>query len=179
MWILYLKAFHIIGFVAWFAGLFYLVRLFVYHAETIEEDSKETPILSRQYHIMENWLYSIITEPAMIFTWICGLGIILFYGYEWFMGQYWLHIKLLLLIFLSLYTFYNRTIIKKLKSDNMPMTSRNFRLYNEVATLLLVSIVLLAVLKFSLNLLYGFLGILALGLLFYIASKIYKSGLNK
>lgn len=75
-WISFLKALHVVGFVSWFAGLFYLVRLFVYHTEASALPEAERRVLIPQYSLMEQRLYRIITHPAMLITWIAGLGML-------------------------------------------------------------------------------------------------------
>lgn len=175
MWILLLKALHIVGFVAWFAGLFYLVRIFVYHVEAFDKPEVERNVLTAQYSIMEERVYKIICNPAMNITWIFGIAMIYLYGWEWFKINSWLHIKLVLVFFLSGYTHSNKKMISKLKSGIAPMNSFQYRLYNEVPTLFLLSIALLAVFKNGLNLAYAILGIVSFGLILYLFAKAYKS----
>ena len=168
----YLKAFHIIGFVSWFAGLFYLVRLFVYHAEAFQRPANEQEVLIRQYGIMESRLYSIITTPAMIFTVICGVGMLVINPVLLQAG--WMHIKLTLLILLIVYHFYCGATIRKFQEGKVTTKPFHFRLLNEAPTLLLISIAMLAVLKNQLNPLYMLLCLILLGLFFFIAAKLYK-----
>ncbi len=174
MTLLYLKALHIFGFVAWFAGLFYLVRMFVYHVEAADKAEPERAILQKQFNLMEWRVYKIICNPAMMITWTCGLGMLYMNGMEWFKLNSWMHIKILLLILLTVYHVYTKSIIRKLEKGELPFNSFQFRLLNEVPTLFLLAIVLLAVIKNNLNFLYAFGGILAFGFVLYMATKAYK-----
>jgi putative membrane protein len=142
------KAFHLIGVVVWFAGLFYLVRLFVYHAEAAAEPEPARSILKNQYEIMEKRLYNIITTPGMIVTVVMAVGLIS--TEPEVLKSPWLHMKLGLVGLLLIYHFYCRRIMKKLAADESAWTGQQFRALNEAPTLLLVTIVLLAVFKNSL-----------------------------
>ncbi|MDH3651456.1 MAG: protoporphyrinogen oxidase HemJ [Saprospiraceae bacterium] len=167
--ILAFKAIHFVGLVAWFAGLFYLPRLFVYHAEALENSADEA--LARQYEHMEKRLYRIIMIPAMLITLIAGTGmLILEPGYL----QYgWMHVKLTLVLLLIGYHHICRSYMRKLARHENPMSSMRFRLFNEIPTILLVAIVPLAVFKDALELttliliLVGLLSILILSTLVY------------
>ena len=95
---LYLKSLHIIGFVSWFAGLFYLVRMFVYHSEAADKPELIREDWKRQYTAMQWRVYKIICNPAMMITWTCG--ILMLVNTPAFLQQEWLQTKLLLLVFL-------------------------------------------------------------------------------
>lgn len=172
MAILYFKALHIVGFVTWFAGLFYLVRMFVYYVEAADKPEPEKSILQKQFNIMQWRVYKIICNPAMMITFIAGFGML--YIQPAYLSMAWIHIKLVLVFLLLGYHLYCKTVIKKLEKGNLVFTSFQFRLLNEVPTLFLVSIVLLAVLKNGLNTLYTFGGLMAFGLLLFLATKWYK-----
>lgn len=144
------KAFHLIGIVVWFAGLFYLVRLFVYHAEAEQEPEPAKSILKKQYEIMEQRLYSIITTPGMVLTVVMAIGLIS--TEPEILKSTWLHIKLTLVVLLIVYHFVCRSIMKKLAAGESQFTGQQFRALNEAPTILLVLIVLLAVFKNSLPL---------------------------
>jgi putative membrane protein len=144
------KAFHLIGVVVWFAGLFYLVRLFVYHAEAAQEPEPAQSILKKQYEIMEKRLYDIITTPGMIVT--VAMAIALISTEPDILKSGWLHIKLAFVVLLLGYHFYCGRIMKKLAQDECKWTGQQFRALNEAPTILLVVIVLLAVFKNSLPL---------------------------
>lgn len=144
------KAFHLIGVVVWFAGLFYLVRLFVYHAEASERDEPAQTILKAQYEIMEKRLYHIITMPGMMVTVAMAIGLIS--TEPEILKSGWLHIKLALVAVLLGYHFYCGRIMKRLAAGECNWTGQQFRALNEAPTVLLVVIVLLAVFKGSLPL---------------------------
>ena len=142
------KSFHIVGFTVWFAGLFYLVRLFIYHVEANEKPEPARSILKEQYQIMEKRLYSIITTPGMLVTIAMAIGIIS--TEPEIIHQRWLHIKLGLVALLICYHFYCSSLMKKLAVDECKWSSQQLRGLNELPTLFLVAIVLLAIFKDSL-----------------------------
>ena len=144
------KAFHLIGVVVWFAGLFYLVRLFVYHAEADQEPEPAQSILKKQYEIMEKRLYNIITTPGMVVTVAMAIGLIS--TEPEILKSGWLHIKLAFVVLLLGYHFYCGRIMKKLAKNECQWTGQQFRALNEAPTVLLVVIVLLAVFKNNLPL---------------------------
>ncbi len=144
------KAFHLIGVVVWFAGLFYLVRLFVYHAEAEQKPEPAQTILKNQYELMEKRLYNIITTPGMVVTVAMAVGLISTEPEVLKSG--WLHIKLTFVVLLLAYHFWCGRIMKKLAQGESKWTGQQFRALNEAPTLLLVVIVLLAVFKNSLPL---------------------------
>lgn len=137
---LYVKAFHIIAMVAWLAGLFYLPRLFVYHAEA-------TDIVSfARFKIMERRLYYAITWPSGIVTILLGLWL-LSYNWDYYIKAGWMHAKLSLVLLLCIYHLGCGHYVKCFKQDQNVRSSRFFRFYNEVPTLLLIGIVILVVVK--------------------------------
>lgn len=144
------KAFHLIGVVVWFAGLFYLVRLFVYHAEAYQEPEPARTILKKQYEIMEKRLYNIITTPGMLVTVAMAIGLIS--TEPEILKSGWLHIKLGLVLLLIGYHHYCKRIMKQLANDECKWTGQQFRALNEAPTIMLVLIVLLAVFKNNLPL---------------------------
>ncbi|BAU66223.1 CHP701-containing protein [Stanieria sp. NIES-3757] len=144
------KAFHLIGVVVWFAGLFYLVRLFVYHAEAYQEPEPARTILKKQYEIMEKRLYNIITTPGMLVTVAMAIGLIS--TEPAILKSSWLHIKLGLVLLLIGYHHYCKRIMKQLAKDECKWTGQQFRALNEAPTVMLVLIVLLAVFKNNLPL---------------------------
>lgn len=169
---LYFKALHIIGFVSWFAGMFYLVRIFVYYSEVDQKPSHIQEDWRAQFILMAWRVYKIIMNPAMMITWIFGLSMIL--TNTALFGQAWLQVKLVLLVVLTAYHLYCKQIIKRQEKGELVFDSFQFRLLNEVPTLFLVAIVLLAVLRDLLSFLYLFLGILAFGFMLFKATKAYK-----
>jgi putative membrane protein len=144
------KAFHLIGVVVWFAGLFYLVRLFVYHAEATEQPEPAQSILKNQYEIMEKRLYNIITTPGMVVTVAMAIGLIS--TEPAILKSGWLHIKLTFVVALLGYHFYCGRIIRQLQRGECQWSGQQFRAFNEAPTVLLVVIVMLAVFKSQLPL---------------------------
>ncbi len=167
----YLKALHIIGFVSWFAGLFYLVRLFIYHVEANDRAVEERKVLQEAFELMALRLYNIIMTPAMVVTLICGFGMI---GYNPAVFQSWLHIKLTFVALLVVYHFYNRHILRKLQNKQATFSSYQFRLWNEIATLFLIAIVLIAVFKNTLNFITAFFILLGVMIALFLGVRIYR-----
>lgn len=155
----FFKMLHIIGFVSWFAGLFYIVRLFVYNAEALQKLSPEKEILSEQYKIMQHKLYKVIMNPAMMITWMAGLTMIYLYGWEWFKVNTWLHIKLFFLLILSGYHVYCGKIVNG-KIALEKMSSFQYRAFNEFPTVILLIITILAVYRQEVNYCYLSTGII-------------------
>lgn len=139
------KAFHIIGVVVWFAGLFYLVRLFIYHIEAEQETEPARSILKKQYTIMEKRLYGIITTPGMLVTVVCAIGLLV--TQPDFLKQTWLHYKLGFVALLLGYHFWCARLMKQLEQGICRWTSKQMRAMNEAPTVLLVVIVLLVIFK--------------------------------
>lgn len=179
MIILYAKILHIFGFVAWFAGLFYLVRMFVYYVEADDKPEPDRTILQKQYHLMQSRVYKIIVNPAMNITWVGGLTMIYFYGLEWFKVNYWLHFKLLLLFGLVFYQVYCKKMIARLEKGERPLNSWQLRLLNEVPTVFLLSILLLAVLKNALDAGMALATIIVFMFLLYFAARLYRARREK
>ncbi|MCU0447372.1 MAG: CopD family protein [Microscillaceae bacterium] len=137
---LYLKALHIIFVVTWFAGLFYIVRLFVYYAETLERPEPEKSILQREYLGMQSRLWYGITWPSAIMTAIFGPLML-----WWFPLNTWLIIKLLLVVGLYFYHFSCQIVFNQQRKGIVKYTGMQLRVWNEVATLFLIGIVFLVV----------------------------------
>ena len=140
------KAFHIVGFVSWFAGLFYLPRLFVYHAEAQEQQSEPARgILRAQFTLMEKRLYGIIMTPAMVVTIAMAVGMVVLQPE--LLQQTWLQVKIGLVFVLIGFHHYCRKIIRQMEAGETPLTSKQFRWMNEFPTFFLVVVVMLAVFK--------------------------------
>lgn len=138
--ILWYKAFHIFFMVAWFAGIFYLPRLFVYHAGVTNTETSET------LKIMERRLLYFVT-PFAIFTLIFGLLLIMQNGAEWFRQAGWMHTKLLLITLLYIYHGYCFKLLADFKHDRNTRSAKFYRVFNELPVLILLSVVILAVVK--------------------------------
>lgn len=164
------KALHIIGFVSWFAGLFYIVRLFIYRVEAKERSATERDILEAQLAIMSRRLWFGITWPAMIFTLVCGFWLLYQYGL-WQLS--WVHIKLTLVTLLVGYHLWTHRIYRQLRAGSCQWSSKGLRIWNEVATLLLLTIVFVAVFKEGLHALWATIGFLGFAIVLMLGIKIY------
>ena len=169
---LYLKAIHIIFVVSWMAGLFYLVRLFIYHTEAQAKPEPDKRILSDQFEIMERKLWYIIGVPSMLITIIAGF--LMLYINPVLLKEGWMHIKLTFVIALGVYHHICQNKIKQMEKGIYKWTSTQLRLWNELATLFLFAIVFLVVLRSSLNWVFGVVGIVAFAVILMCAVKIYK-----
>lgn len=138
---LWLKALHIIAVVSWMAGLLYLPRLFVYHVQAPVGGA-----VSQTFKIMEGRLYRYIMRPAMIATWIFG-GLMLYANWEGIMAMGWMHAKLALVIALTGIHHVFGAWVKKFDADKNTRGAKFYRIWNEVPTLILILIVILAVVK--------------------------------
>lgn len=176
------KALHVVGFVSWFAGLFFLGRLLVNHAETDTRPDGERQLLADEYSGMESRVYKIITNPAMMITWVAGLTM-LTYGYFNDLNYFqlgtpgWMHLKLLLLVGMVVYQVYTRKrLMEPMRAGERPMSGWQLRLWNEVPTFFLVSISFVAVLgkAGSLNYLYLVIGVLLFAGMVYRGAKAYE-----
>ena len=169
---LYLKAVHIIFVVSWMAGLFYVVRLFIYHTEAKERPEAEQKILFPQFEMMQRKLFNIITTPAMVLTLLAG--IVMVYINPFWLHQSWLQVKLGFVLGLIIYHFICQNLMQQLRKGIFKFTSTQLRIWNEVATILLFAIVFLAVLKNGVDWIYGLIGLLVFSLMIMSAVKIYK-----
>ena len=166
----YIKALHIIFVITWFAGLFYMVRLFVYSSEANLKSEPEKSILFRQLALMQNRLWYIITWPSAILTLIFG-------GWLWYLyGSLptWLLVKLCFVLGLFLYHLSLHAIFSQQAKGIFKYSSQQLRMWNEVATLFLVIIVMLAVVKQMLSVAWAVAGMIAFAVVLMIAIKLYK-----
>ena len=135
------KSLHLIAVVSWMAGLLYLPRIFVYHVENIEK--KESIEI---FKVMEKKLYFYIMYPAMVLSWIFGLILISIIGFS-SLSFFWLKLKLLFVVLLTIYHFYLGKCLNKLEEDTNNITSKFFRIINELPTILLILIVFIVIFK--------------------------------
>ena len=135
------KSLHLIAVISWMAGLLYLPRIFVYHVENSEK--KETTEI---FEVMERRLYFYIMRPAMILSWFFGIILIYISGIDIF-SQVWLHIKLGLVVILTIYHEYLGICLKSLKLKTNTKTSKFFRIINEVPTIMLIFIIFIVIFK--------------------------------
>jgi putative membrane protein len=170
--VLYLtaKAVHIVGFISWFGGLFYLVRLFVYHAEAGDKPEPERSILRTQLQTMQARLWKIITLPAMAITFAGGITML---AMIW-PGERWLHYKFVWLALLVAYNFACGRILRQQAAGTSTWTSARLRVFNEGATLLMAAIVFLAVFRSSMSAIWGALGLLGLGIALMVGIRVYR-----
>lgn len=166
-----LKALHIIFMVAWFSGTFYLVRLFIYNKEAEKKDEPEKIILQRQYAIMLRRLWYIITWPAFILLFTFGIWMLI--DRPATLKEGYMHIKLGFLVLLVIYHFINQRIYNRSKKNILKMSGFSLRLWNEVATLILVAVVFVVVIKTD-NWVYGLLGLLLFAFAISLGVFLYR-----
>jgi len=154
------------------AGLFYIVRLFIYHTEAREKPEPDRKILSDQFEIMERKLWYIISVPSMILTLAAGITMVVLVP-AW-LQQPWLQIKLAFVAGLMIYHFICQHKMNQMRRGIYTWTSTQLRIWNEVATIFLFAIVFLAVLKDALSWIYGLVGLIIFTLIIMSAVKIYK-----
>ena len=168
---LWFKSFHIIGFVAWFAGLFYIPRLFIYHIEVEERQEPVKTALKEEYSRIEKLLYKLIMMPAMIFTIVMAIGIIS--TEPEVIKETWLHVKLFFVVLLVGFHFYCGRLIHQLEAGTCPVSGLQMRRINEIPTILLGLVVLLAIFKDSLPTNITVWGTTVLILVFAVIIQLY------
>lgn len=166
------KALHLIFMVAWFAGLFYMPRLFIYQTEASQKSEAERKALVDQLKLMSNRLWYIITWPAFILTTTFAIWLLVINPA--YLQQPWMHVKLGFVALLIGYHLSLQWMYKKLQNDQYPMNSMQLRFYNEAATILLFAIVFTATFKNTMSGVYGILGIVGLGVLLSFGIMLYK-----
>lgn len=173
------KCIHIIFVVSYFAGIFYMVRLFIYHTEALEKEEPERSILHKQFSFMEERLCNIITVPALILMVLSG--IYMFYAMQWvYFTQGWMHVKLLFIAFLLWYHYYSWRLMKRLQAGQTTLTSVQLRMLNEVATIILFVVVFAVVLRgyFIAYWYASLLAFVAMGVLIMLVVKLVNKGKN-
>ncbi len=138
------KSIHLIAVISWMAGLLYLPRIFVYHAEAVSNNKSDD--LIDTFKIMERKLFIYIMNPAMIASWIFGILLIHTIGIDSF-GHIWLQLKLVLVLVLTIYHFFLFQCLRKFTENNNTHSSKFYRIINEIPTVLLIGIVLVVVFK--------------------------------
>ena len=167
-----IKSLHIIFMVSWFAGLFYIVRLFIYYVEANKKEIEEKWILQNQYKIMQKRLWYIIAWPAMILTIVFGVWMLILkpelldFGY--------MHTKLSFAFLLLIYHLICHKVLSDLQKDIGSYTSGKLRIWNEVATIILFACVFLVVLKTTLGWVFGVVGIVGVSVILMLGIKLYK-----
>ena len=168
----YIKSLHLIFVITWFAGLFYIPRIFIYHIEASLKSSPEKEILGTQLKLMSKRLWYIITWPSAILAILFGIWLLALAPY-WF-EQPWMHAKLGFVVLLIIYHLKTHLIFKELQKNQIKYTSNFMRIWNEGATLILFAVVFLVLLKSTLNMAYGMLGLVGLAILLMLGIKLYK-----
>ena len=179
---LYLKAVHIIFVVTWFAGLFYIPRLFIYMTEAGEKNEAERNAVREQLSIMTRRLWYGITWPSAILTLIFG-SIVLWNG-GWYQLMFmpegrWILIKLVFVVLLYVYHFSLQIIFRQQAKGIFKYSSQQLRVWNEVATIILIATVMLVTVKQSMSFVWGLVGLFLFILILMSAIKIYKSTREK
>ena len=168
----YIKSLHLIFVITWFAGLFYIVRLFVYQIEANDKPLQEREILQKQYKIMTYRLWYIITWPSAILATLFAIWLLILMP-SW-LQMPWMHVKLGFVILLIAYHLKCHQIYNQLQNDIFNYSSNFMRLWNEGATLILFAVVFLVILKNAFNWIYGVLGIFLFSIVIMLGFKFYK-----
>jgi len=168
----YIKSLHLIFVITWFAGLFYIPRLFIYHIEASEKPSPDRGILTTQLKMMTKRLWFIITWPSAILATLFAVWLLILIP-DW-LQQSWMHVKLAFVVVLFLYHFKCHHLFKQLQQDKISWTSTQMRLWNEVSTLILFAVIFLVIVRDAVNWIYGVIGIFLLAGMLMLGVKIYK-----
>ncbi len=168
----YIKSLHLIFVVTWFAGLFYIPRLFTYHIEASKKPSPDKEILIAQLKLMTKRLWNIITWPSAILCTFFAVWLLVLQPI--WLKQPWMHVKLLFVVLLVLYHLKCHQMYKQLQRDEVKYTSRFMRIWNEGATLILFAVVFLVILKSTFNWIFGVIGIIVLGILLMLGVRLYR-----
>ena len=170
--IAYIKPLHIIFVITWFAGLFYIVRLFIYHVEAEDKEEPAKSILQKQYKLMSKRLWYIITWPSAILASFFAFYMLI--NDPSYLKMGWMHVKLSFVFALYFYHGACHRIFLQLQRDEVKYTSFKLRIWNEVATILLFAIIFIVVLKSTLSWVWGVIGIVLFGILLMLSIKLYK-----
>lgn len=173
----YIKALHLIFVITWFAGLFYIPRLFIYHIEAQDKPSPDKEVLSGQLKLMARRLWYIITWPSAILAILFAVWLLVLVP-EW-LQQPWMHVKLGFVLLLIMYHLRTHGMFLRFQRNDIAYSSKYMRVWNEGATLLLFAIVFLAILKSAFNWIYGIAGLLVLAGLLMLGIKVYRRYRNK
>tara|TARA_R110002126_G_scaffold124451_3_gene266471 strand:- start:46375 stop:46983 length:609 start_codon:yes stop_codon:yes gene_type:complete len=168
----YIKALHIIFVVTWFAGLFYIVRLFIYQTEAEDKLEPAKSILQTQYKLMSKRLWYIITWPSAILASFFAFWML--YQEPSYLRMPWMHIKLSFVLALYFYHGFCHRIYKKLQKDTISYSAFKLRMFNEISTILLFAIVFLVTVKSAISWVWGVVGIVLFGVLLMLFIKLYK-----
>ena len=169
----YIKSLHLIFVITWFAGLFYIPRLFVYQIEAFHKPSPDKEILGTQLKLMAKRLWHIITWPSAILATIFAIWLLILQPF--WLQQDWMHVKLAFVVLLIIYHLKTHQYFNQLQRDEVKKTSNFMRLWNEGATFILFAVVFLVILKNAISWIFGVIGIIVLGILLMLGFKIYKN----
>ena len=177
MYYQYIKALHLIFVITWFAGLFYLPRLFIYHIDALKKPKPEADILVNQFKLMERRLWYIITWPSAILAVLFAL-VLLYLMPSWLL-QSWMIIKLGFVVALILYHLKTHRMFLKFQKDMNSHSNIFMRVWNEGATVLLFAIIFLVILRDELHWITGTLGLIGITVLLMLCIKWYKKARTK
>ncbi len=169
---LYVKALHIIFVVTWFAGLFYIIRLFIYHVEADKKEEPAKEILQTQYKLMSKRLWYIITWPSAILASIFAFWML--FKNPYYLSEPWMHVKLAFVLALYFYHYSCQKIFNQLQKNIIKYSALKLRIWNEVATIILFAVVFLVTLKSAINWIWGVVGIILFGILLMLGIRLYK-----
>jgi putative membrane protein len=169
----YIKSLHLIFVITWFAGLFYIPRLFVYQIEAFHKPSPDKEILGKQLKLMAKRLWFIIAWPSAVLATLFAIWLLILVP-SW-LEQGWMHVKLAFVVLLFLYHYKTHIYYKQLQNDIVKVSSNYMRIWNEGATFILFAVVFLVILKSSINWIFGVIGIIVLGILLMLGFRLYKN----
>lgn len=168
----YIKALHLIFVITWFAGLFYIPRLFVYQIEASSKKEPDRTIITEQLKLMTKRLWFIITWPSAILASVFALWLLILIP-TW-LNQPWMQVKLLFVVLLYAYHIKCHLIFRDLQRDKITWSSTGMRIWNEGSTLILFSVIFLVIVRNAINWIYGVLGIFLLAGFLMLGIKIYR-----
>lgn len=169
----YIKALHLIFVITWFAGLFYIPRLFIYHIEAAQQASPQKEILTSQMRLMAKRLWYIITWPSALLATLFAIWLLLLRPA--LLQLPWMQVKLVFVVLLIGYHLKNHQIFKQLQQNEINYTSRFMRIWNEGATLILFAVIFLVLVKSAINWIFGVVGIFVLAILLMLGIRLYKN----
>jgi len=169
---LYIKSLHIIFITTWFAGLFYIIRLFIYFKEAEEKEEPAKSILQNQYKLMTKRLWYIITWPSAVLATIFATWLLVLQPF--WLQENWMLIKLAFVVLLFAYHWSCQIMYNQIEKGYLKYSSYALRIWNEVATIILFASVFLVVLKNSLGWIFGVIGIVGVSILLMLGIKLYK-----
>ncbi|MGV6846637.1 MAG: CopD family protein [Lutibacter sp.] len=170
---LYIKSLHIIFITTWFAGLFYIIRLFIYFKEAEEKPENEKIILLKQYQLMIKRLWLMITWPSAILASLFAIWLLVLQPF-WLQSS-WMIIKLGFVVLLYLYHWSCQIMYKQTQKGFLKYSAFSLRVWNEVATVILFACVFLVVLKNAIGWVFGVVGIVGISILLMLGIKLYKT----